>query len=388
MLGRGQGDCSSAGEFFFEEPTVSRVHAKLVWNEMEKAYDLVHLSQTNHTLVNNQVVPHRHCLQVGDHIRLGKLVLEVQKAPVMGQANAGGLKLDVVSAVQNQAPLGRKLSQGLPDNLVGRRLGPYVLGKELGRGAVGRVYIAQHVAKDFTCAIKILAPEATQDATFLKRFQTEARVASGLVHPNIIRVLDINHQDGLVYLAMEFGGRKNLQAVLDETKGPLPVPRTLRILEQLLLALEHAHSQGVIHRDVKPANVLVNEPNDHLALTDFSIAKVKDDIRVTSVGVVLGTIEYMAPELFDGQIADCRADLYAVGVILYEMLTGVLPFKGRTNAEVIRAQLLQFPPDPRSINPQAPDSLVQLAFVALQKEPENRYPTATAMLQALHTFTR
>ncbi len=392
-LGRGQMAASTPGELFFQEATVSRVHAKLVWHVTDQSYDLVHLSQTNQTVVNHHVVQ-QHRLQVGDLIQLGMLVLEFQQIAKLEVATlAEPLNVDVLpepgAMLSGQGlPAGTYLAESIPNNLVGKRLGPYRLGKELGRGAVGRVYIAEHMTRGDTCAIKILSPEATRDATFLKRFKNEARLASSLQHPNITRVTDINHSDGLVYLVMDYGGPHNLQSVLEKHKRPLPTPRVVRILDQLLAAVEYAHQHHVVHRDLKPANILVNDPNDHLSLTDFSIAQVKDGIRLTSVGVILGTVEYMAPELFEGESAGFPADLYAVGVILYEMLTGVLPFQGRTNAEVIRAQLLQFPPNPQTINPTAPDALVQLAFIALQKEPDKRFSSATAMREAFLSHMR
>ena len=378
LLGRGSTAGSTPGELLFQEGTVSRVHAKLVWDPNELVYYLIHLSQTNQTAVNNQVV-NKHRLQMGDRILLGKLILEVQAAPNV----QAPLNVDVLPDPSRPAPVGhRYLAETIPNNLVGRRLGPYMLGKELGRGAVGRVYVAQHMAKGETCAIKILAPEATQDAKFLNRFKSEARLASSLQHPNITRVIDISHSEGFVYLVMEYGGPHNLQFILDKARRPLPSKRVLHILDQLLAAVEHAHINEVVHRDVKPANILVNDPDDHLSLTDFSLAKVKDGIRQTSVGVILGTVEYMAPELFEGETGGTTSDIYAIGVVLYEMLTGVLPFQGRTNAAIIRAQLLQFPPNPKTINPDAPDALVQLAFLALQKDPTKRFADARVMREA------
>ncbi len=391
-LGRGQTSSSTPGELLFQEGTVSRVHAKLVWSPTDLAYDLVHLSQTNQTMVNHQVVDQKR-LQLGDLIQLGMLVLELQPTATADVNVVEPLNVDVLPdpsqalATQGLAP-GKYLAESIPNNLVGKRLGPYRLGKELGRGAVGRVYVAEHMTKGDVCAIKILSPEATRDATFLKRFKNEARLASSLQHPNITRVTDINHSDGLVYLVMDYGGPHNLQSVLEKNRRPMATARVVRILDQLLAAVEYAHQHHVVHRDLKPANILVNDPNDHLSLTDFSIAQVKDGIRLTSVGIILGTVEYMAPELFEGESAGFPADLYAIGVILYEMLTGVLPFQGRTNAEVIRAQLLQFPPNPQTLNPQAPDALVQLAFVALQKEPGKRYVSATAMREAFLAAVR
>ena len=384
-LGRAQDaqQVSTAGAVYFMEGTVSRIHARLLWDDRSKVYKIQHLSKTNQTKVNDKVIQD-HVLEFGDRIGMGKLVLEVQKAPKADHIRTDLLELPPslkgVSPGGNNAPSRvppPQLSDSLPSEMTGRRLGVYQIEKELGRGSVGRVYLAHHTTwTDHKYAIKILAPEVTRDASFVQRFQMEAKVASSLRHPNIIQVTDICVSDGLVYLVMECLSPRSLQTVIDETKGPFPIKRIVLILEQLLSALDHAHSHGVIHRDVKPGNILIDESRDSIALTDFSIAKVKDGIRLTSTGVLLGTVEYMAPELFEGQAADARADLYAVGVILYELLTGVPPFRGKTTAEVIKSQLLHLPAHPKTYNPNVPDWLVQMNFILLQKNPEHRFSSA------------
>lgn len=381
----------------FPEATVSRQHAKLVWDDRSKHYRIVHLSKTNLTRVNDQVVTREQVLTFGDRISMGRLVLEVQKSAradhLRGGLDSDQLRLPLELAQKTapsrisaevQVPL---LIDRMPADLEGRRLGMYTLGRELGRGSVGRVYLARHVSHGFDCAVKILAPEVAKNESLLKRFQMEARVASSLRHQNIIQVIDICCSDGLVYLVMELHGPRSLQDIIDHRRGPFPVGYIVNVLEQLLSALDHAHAHGVVHRDVKPGNILVDEKKQSIALTDFSVAKVKDGIRITSLGTVLGTVEYMAPELFEGHSADPRVDIYAVGVILYEMLTGVPPFRGKTTAEIIRAQLLTLPANPQSLNPEVPDWLAQINFIALQKNPEHRYPSAQAMRQNLLQFT-
>ena len=373
----------TANEFVFFEGTVSRVHARLLWDDRSKVYRIQHLSKTNQTRVNDKVVQEQ-VLQLGDRIVMGKLILEVQKAakadhirsnilelPPVLRANASLSKEDCEKAV-----LPANLCRELPADLAGRKLGPYLLLRELGRGSVGRVYLGRHTSWDLTYAIKILAPEVIKDVSILQRFQMEAKVASSLRHPNIIQVVDICVSDGFVYLVMECLSPRSLQTLIDEQKRPFPNKRIISILEQLLSALEHAHGNGVIHRDVKPGNILIDELRDTIALTDFSIAKVKDGIRMTSTGVLLGTVEYMAPELFEGCSADARADMYAVGVILYELMTGIPPFRGRSTAEVVKAQLLTLPANPKTYNPNVPDWLVELDFLLLQKNPEHRLSSA------------
>lgn len=381
--------------FVFFDGTVSRVHARLVWEDRNKVYHLQHLSKTNQTKLNDKVVQSK-VLQLGDRIGMGNVLLEIQKAPRADHIRSNILELPPVLRANSlltkeqaeRASLPPNLCRELPADLAGRQLGPYKLIKELGRGSVGRVYLGRHTSWDLTYAIKILAPEVIKDASVLQRFQMEAKVASSLRHPNIIQVVDICVASGFVFLVMECLSPRSLQTLMDEHKRPFPNKRIVSILEQLLSALEHAHAHGVIHRDVKPGNILIDESRDTIALTDFSIAKVEDGGRLTSTGVLLGTVEYMAPELFEGASADARADMYAVGVILYELMTGIPPFRGRSTAEVVKAQLLTLPAHPKTYNPHVPDWLVELAFLLLQKNPDHRLSSARDVRNQLLAYSQ
>lgn len=229
-----------------------------------------------------------------------------------------------------------------------------------------------------------------------ERFLKEFEILQSLDFPGIPRCLASFYRDGRAYIVMEFIDGTDLEKEVRDLSGLAGVRmeprRAVEYVIQVCRILEHLHGirpNPIVHRDVKPANILIDESKDTVALTDFSIAKVKDGVRQTTAGVVLGTVEYMAPELFEGQSANPRIDLYAVGVILYELLTGVLPFKGKTNTEIITAQLLHMPAHPRIYNPDLPDGLVQIAYVALQKNPQNRFATAAEMRDSLlaHAFT-
>ena len=384
---------STPDAFYFYEGTVSRVHARLLWDDRAKVYKLRHLSKTNQTRVNDKVIQ-EHILQFGDRISLGKLLLEVQKAPKADHIRTDLLgllqsqKVDTLTGRQNLPEKPAVLLTELPSDMVGRRVGSYQIVCELGRGSVGRVYEARHTTWNDRFALKILAPEVTHDDTIVQRFLMEAKVASSLRHPNIIQVTDICISDGLVYLVMECLSPRTLQAVLDETSDPLPLKRVVTILEQLLSALDHAHSNGIVHRDVKPGNIIIDEKRDTIALTDFSIARVKDGNLRTTEGVLMGTVEYMAPELFEGHPADPRADMYAVGVILYQLLTGVPPFRGRNMAEVIKSQLLTLPENPRSYNPDVPDWLAEMDFFLLQKNPDHRFSSAREVRSSLLKYSQ
>ena len=261
-------------------------------------------------------------------------------------------------------------------------IGNYKVVKELGRGSMGTVYLAQQESLGRDLAIKLMAAEFTRDQEFVERFKREGRIAAKLRHPNIVQVFDYSDQNGLYFIAMEYLGSKNLKEYLDDNGGKLSIEESLRIADQLLDALEHAHKQGVVHRDVKPANILVTDSND-VALTDFSIAHIKSAVRLTQTGSAVGTPEYMAPEQFDAKNIDARADLYAVGILLYQMLTGINPFHGESIGEVMKAQLFKEPEPPQMINPDIPKPLGMAIIKALKKNPAERFESAAEMRAAI-----
>jgi serine/threonine protein kinase/ribosomal protein L37E len=247
---------------------------------------------------------------------------------------------------------------------------------------MGTVYLAHQESLSRDLAIKVLAPEFTRDPEFRERFQREARIAARLKHPNIVQVYDADMRDGFFYIAMEYVGDRNLHDLLDQAGGRLEPARACRITEQILSALAHAHSRKVIHRDIKPANVMIGA-DDHVSLVDFSIARAAEGGRLTRTGTMIGTPEYMAPEQFEGLEVDARTDLYAVGVMLYEMVTGLQPFRGDTVPSVMRAHLLKRPPEPTEVTPMLPPALSRVIMKALEKDPDNRYPDAESMREAL-----
>jgi serine/threonine protein kinase len=261
-------------------------------------------------------------------------------------------------------------------------IGPYRVLRELGRGAMGTVYLARQESLARDLAIKVMAPEFTRDQEFVARFQREGLISSKLRHPNIVQVYDYSANEGQYYIAMEYVGAEDLQAHLRAHGGRLPVPEVVRLVGQVLSALECAHETGVIHRDVKPANILLT-PRQDAVLTDFSIASIQEAQRLTQTGTMVGTPDYMAPEQFDAKKVDNRCDLYAVGIVLYEMLTGVRPFHGDTVVQVMKAQLMHTPEPPHTVNPEVSESLSQMVMKSLQKSPELRYQSAAEMRKAL-----
>ncbi|MFN8607290.1 MAG: serine/threonine-protein kinase [Vulcanimicrobiota bacterium] len=271
------------------------------------------------------------------------------------------------------------MSEEFPENI-----GPYKVLRELGRGAMGTVYLARQESLQRDLAIKVLAAEFTRDVEFVARFRREGLISSKLRHPNIVQVFDYSAQDNLYYIAMEYVGAEDLQAYLRGHDGKLPVAESVRLMGQVLSALECAHEAGVTHRDVKPANVLMSPRNDAV-LTDFSIANMQEAQRLTQTGAMMGTPDYMAPEQFDAKHVDKRSDLYSVGVVLYEMLTGTKPFPGDTVVQVMKAQLMHTPEAPHKVDPTIPEGLSKAIMKSLEKEPERRFASAAEMREAIFT---
>lgn len=262
----------------------------------------------------------------------------------------------------------------------GDTLGAFRLVKELGRGATGTVFLAEQTNLGRECALKILAPELVRDQTFLERFRREGKIAASLRHNCIVRIFDLVEDNNNFALAMDYIEGQELRDFLRAEKQ-LPQKVALDIICHVLEALEYAHNKGIVHRDVKPANIMI-ESDGSVFLTDFSIAKLAGSEKLTQTGMVIGTPEYMAPEQFDGKEVDSRADVYATTLILYELLTGTNPFCGETLAEIIKKQVLVEPPPLDSLV-RVPQTLVEIVHKGLQKAPDERYQTAGEMRAAL-----
>jgi predicted Ser/Thr protein kinase len=267
-------------------------------------------------------------------------------------------------------------------DLRGKTLGNYQIGEELGRGGMAVVYRAYQPSLNRYVAIKVLPPQLAFDRQFVERFLREARSAAGLRHPNIVVVHDVGEQNGLYYIVMEYLEGRTLKEVIEQ-EGSLPPDRVARILEQVAAALDYAHARGFIHRDVKPANIFVGE-GDRVTLTDFGIAKAAAEAeQLTRTGTLVGTPEYMSPEQAEGGIVDPRTDLYALGVVLYQMLTGQVPFKGNTPHSTLYAVVNQPPPPPRQLNPALPPAVEAVVLKAVAKRPDERFQRGAEMASAL-----
>src|SRR3954465_7276937 len=256
-----------------------------------------------------------------------------------------------------------------------------MLGKVLGRGGMGVVYEAQHVHLGRKVALKLLAPEWSQNADFRARFLRESQLAASLEHPGIVTVYDAGEVDGVLYLAMRFVPGTDLAALLSQ-RVLLPLLDAISILGQVASALDAAHAAGLVHRDVKPANVMIEGERSYL--TDFGLTKrtTADSRPLTATGQFFGTVDYVAPEQIQGAVQDGRVDVYALGCVLFECLTGSRPYPRDSQLSVIYAHLNDPPPratERRSDLPPAVDGVIARAMA---KAPEQRYPTCMAIVDA------
>lgn len=266
--------------------------------------------------------------------------------------------------------------------MIGSEIGNYEIVARLGTGGMAEVYKAYHPDLNRHVAIKIMHRNLIQDSNFLVRFRREARNAAALRHPHIVQVYDFDVQDDLTYMVMEYVDGRTLQELIAETRScnqRIQLEESLRIICEVGEALVFAHRQGIIHRDVKPSNVLLDE-HDHAFLADFGLAKLASGAQHTAPGTLLGTPDYMAPEQCLGEAGDGRTDLYALGVILFELATGRLPFIAETQVGLITQHINDAPPLPRSLNPDTPSRLERVILKALAKDPVGRYDTVEQML--------
>jgi serine/threonine-protein kinase len=264
----------------------------------------------------------------------------------------------------------------------------YEIRQQLGAGGMGVVYRAFDKELQETVAIKTLKPELLGDATLLERFKQEIRLARRISHPNVVRTHDLGEADGIYFITMEFVEGTSLDELL-KRRGSLPLDVTLTVGRQLCRALEVAHSQGVVHRDIKPQNLVV-DAKGFLKVMDFGIARLVEGRQVpgqgqglTAEGSIIGTPEYMAPEQLMGQAVDGRSDLYATGVVLFECATGKRVFSGTSFATMLLKAVQDPPPDPRTVVPGLPEAFSSAILKALAKKPEDRWQTAGDFHHAL-----
>jgi len=271
------------------------------------------------------------------------------------------------------------------NSLIGHTLGKYRLLEEIGRGGMGVVYKAHDPVLDRTVAVKVLAPHLTWDPEFVQRFFREAQAAGRLHHSNVVAVYDAGQQGQTCFLVMEYVPGRPLHELVHRA-GPLPVDRVIPILGQVAAALDYAHHQGLVHRDVKSGNILVT-PEGRVVLTDFGLARAVEGTKLTQSGVLLGTPAYMAPEQVRGQKVGPATDVYALGIVAYELLTGRVPFQADTPHALLHAQVYEPPPPLRQANPEVPPPVEEVVLKALAKPPGQRYASAGAFVQDLQAAT-
>jgi len=288
-------------------------------------------------------------------------------------------------------------------SLIGSTLGDYRLLDLIGDGGMGQVFRAERLSTGDAVALKLLHTELSGIDEVVRRFELEARLTTQLAHPNIVKVVEFGKCNGRLFLAMELLSGTSLGQLInrrDNAGSRFTVKRTISIIGPVLSALEYAHALGVVHRDLKPENIMVIPPRglfspEGIKLLDFGIAKLADDPgakgrKLTQVGLVLGTPDYMSPEQAAGQQADVRSDVYSCGVILYEMLTGRRPFEADSNLEVLAMHLNAAPPPLRAVAAAAriPFAVERVVLRALAKRPEERFQSAREVREALAMAAR
>ncbi|MBT2452585.1 serine/threonine protein kinase [Streptomyces sp. ISL-43] len=274
--------------------------------------------------------------------------------------------------------------------LEGREIAGYQLEREIGRGATSVVYRAKDLRLDRTVALKLIAPERTRDGTFLRRFTHESRVAASIDHPHILPIFEAGESDGVLYIAMLYVPGPNLRVLLDQ-EGPLPVPTALRIAAQVASALDAAHAHDLVHRDVKPGNILVAAGTDsdhpeHVYLTNFGLTRKSLSLNgFTTAGEFVGTLDYMAPEQISGRPLDGRCDLYSLACVVYETIAGGPPFERDSDMALLRAHMYDPPPALSERRPEIAPDVDAVMAKALAKRPEDRYASCLEFVAELRS---
>lgn len=272
------------------------------------------------------------------------------------------------------------------DKLIGRRLdGRYEFIELIGIGGMANVYRAFDNVKKCDVAVKVLKEEFLGNEEFVRRFRNESKAIASLSHPNIVRIFDVNFGDRIQYIVMEYIDGVTLKEFIDKAKV-LDWKDTVHFTFQILRALQHAHDRGIVHRDIKPQNVMLLQDGT-VKIMDFGIARFARDERVNRDRAI-GSVHYISPEQASGGITDAKSDIYSMGIIMYEMLTGKLPFDGDTPELVATKQIQALAESPLKINPEIPKGLVDILVRAMQKDPSNRYQSAAEMLRDIDEFKK
>ena len=259
----------------------------------------------------------------------------------------------------------------------------YEIIKTIGEGGMANVYLANDTILDRKVAIKVLRGDLSNDEKFIRRFKREALSVSNLSHPNIVEVYDVGEEDGNYYIVMEYIDGKTLKQLLQK-RGALTLTEVIDIMCQLTDGLAHAHEAYIIHRDIKPQNIMI-EDNGLVKITDFGIAMALNSTQLTQTNSVMGSVHYLPPEQANGKGSTVKSDIYSLGILMYELLTGSVPFKGDTAVEIALKHMKEKIPSIRKQNPTIPQSVENIVLKATAKNPKNRYDTVRDMYNDLKT---
>ncbi|MGH7173426.1 MAG: serine/threonine-protein kinase, partial [Gemmataceae bacterium] len=269
------------------------------------------------------------------------------------------------------------------------RLGPYLIRKTLGTGAMGIVFEAEDVHLKRRVALKVMKPSLAAQAEFHRRFLREAQLAAAIDHEHIVTIYQVGEDRGIPFLAMKLLQGEELEDRLKRTGGRLPLAEVLRIGREIAEGLSAAHAQGLVHRDIKPANIWLEEGHDRVKIVDFGLARgTGADAHFTQAGAVIGTPSYMAPEQANAEEVDGRCDLFSLGAVLYRACTGRLPFDGKDTLSVLAALATKTPAPPRKLFPQTPTALSDLVMRLLAKDRDDRPPSAREVVESIEAIER
>ncbi len=270
--------------------------------------------------------------------------------------------------------------------MLGKEVGPYRVLQKIAQGGMSSVYKGLHIDLEQEVAIKVLSCESFEDPCLRERFINEAKIQAKLSHPNVIKTLNYLEQDGSIFLVMEYVNGETLDVLLKKI-GPLPLERAVVIFMGVLDAIDFMHSKGIIHRDIKPANIMLAYDR-FVKVMDFGIAKMMGEKGKTRAGIRIGTLWYMSPEQIRGEEATALTDIYSLGVTLYQMVTGRVPFTGELEFDIMRGHLEETPVPPWKINRDVPKELGETILKALAKKPADRYQSIREFSEALRSFMK
>ncbi len=368
-----------------DDPQVSRRHARIA-RAASGELTVEDLESANGTFVNEERVHGRHVLSVGDSIRVGATILELTEAapaPASPPADASSfVPAEPLPPRPGPTPVPAS-GQGrlAPELAPGTVFAGCRIDDVINHGDMGIVYRAEELALQRPVALKLILPEYSSEERFRERFRRESRIAAAIDHPHVIPIFDAGEEDGLLYIMMRLVHGTDMRAVI-AAEGHLEPRRAASIVQQVGSALDAAHARGMLHRDVKPSNVLLAR-RDHVYLSDFGLAKLESSgERLTRHGTIVARAEYVSPEQIMNQRVDARADIYALGCLLYEALTGEAPFATAASGQGPLAHLEAPPPSPSDLRPELPREFDEVVHRAMAKDPSDRYPSAGDLGQA------